>query len=516
VARDANGDIWAGLGWFSSYVSGTQRLFHSTDGGLTWTSTVLPMMQDRGLTAFTVLNDNTLFLAAHSYEDRPIGVHFFASYNLGNNWQQTALVPPTPHQYIGEGFLSVTQVADGRILFPVARWSGDDPYNTGIYGGLYSSTDGGHTFPVVRSTFNFCAEAHVIELQSGNLLGAFRHQRLRYPGETDEEILALGGAIDESFAFKNVFLGDSYDGGTTWENLRPLKDEQGNALLGYGEAHGQLVQVPDGRVVLVHDHRYPAEQRDNRARVSWDEGQTWEPERYYISYGNAYPASVALEDGTIVTVNGNCGANWGWPSGPWIAHAIRWQLRPRSELDGDDDNIPDRRDNCPDDANTDQADDDSDGVGDACDNCPDVVNPDQADLDGDTIGDVCDDDADGDGLLNVNDNCPMAANPGQEDADSDGVGDPCDVCPNTLPGLEVDEEGCPTPIPGDMDRDGDVDQEDFGFFQVCLSGSGIPQNDESCLTARLDADTDVDQDDVSLFWVCRSGANVVGDPSCAD
>jgi hypothetical protein len=68
---------------------------------------------------------------------------------------------------------------------------------------------------------------------------------------------------------------------------------------------------------------------------------------------------------------------------------------------------------------------DADGVADSADNCPADANADQADLDTDAIGDVCDTDIDGDDVLNADDNCPLIANEDQEDTDSDGIGDAC-------------------------------------------------------------------------------------------
>jgi len=170
-------------------------------------------------------------------------------------------------------------------------------------------------------------------------------------------------------------------------------------------------------------------------------------------------------------------------------------------LDTDGDGIPDEEDNCPFDANPDQADYDGDGVGNACDNCPDVDNPDQMDMDGDGIGDVCDPDDDNDGVLDELDNCPMKKNPNQEESDMictpppcppcipsptlpcppcptepkvclpyyDGIGDACDNCPYDYnpDQNDADEDGigdvcdeCPYDPENDIDEDdvcGDVD-----------------------------------------------------------
>ncbi len=72
-------------------------------------------------------------------------------------------------------------------------------------------------------------------------------------------------------------------------------------------------------------------------------------------------------------------------------------------------------------------------------------------------------------------------------------------------------------VPGDADDDGDVDADDFGLFQLCLTGSGATQTDPACQFADManGGDGDVDQDDVMVFLGCLSGANMPGQPSCA-
>jgi hypothetical protein len=71
-------------------------------------------------------------------------------------------------------------------------------------------------------------------------------------------------------------------------------------------------------------------------------------------------------------------------------------------------------------------------------------------------------------------------------------------------------------IPGDFDDDKDVDLDDWGRMQVCLTASGSEQNDPACAPAILDGDPDVDAGDVVVFQGCMSGAGIPGDPTCAD
>lgn len=68
----------------------------------------------------------------------------------------------------------------------------------------------------------------------------------------------------------------------------------------------------------------------------------------------------------------------------------------------------------------------------------------------------------------------------------------------------------------DFDRDQDVDLDDFGHLQRCLTGFGEAVVDAGCLDARLDADSDIDATDVQLFEQCLSGANVAPEEDCLE
>jgi hypothetical protein len=63
---------------------------------------------------------------------------------------------------------------------------------------------------------------------------------------------------------------------------------------------------------------------------------------------------------------------------------------------------------------------------------------------------------------------------------------------------------CGTLVGGDFDGDNDVDQQDFGHLQACLSGSGMAPG-PGCEDADLDIDGDVDQDDFAAFRACMGG-----------
>ena len=145
------------------------------------------------------------------------------------------------------------------------------------------------------------------------------------------------------------------------------------------------------------------------------------------------------------------------------------------------------------------------GVNDTCD----------LDTDRDGLIDDCDPDDDNDGIPDASDNCPKITNADEADADGDGVGDACDACPHTVRGQAVTADGCPVDVPGDMDRDGDVDMSDFGLLQACLTGPIVTQTDPACVRAKLNAGDYVDHQDVLIFAQCRSGSEIPANPACA-
>jgi PA domain-containing protein/thrombospondin type 3 repeat protein len=156
--------------------------------------------------------------------------------------------------------------------------------------------------------------------------------------------------------------------------------------------------------------------------------------------------------------------------------------------DADIDGIADASDNCPNDANADQADNDGDHLGDVCDpdddndgvldgadNCPFIANADQANNDGDAQGDVCDPDDDNDGVLDGADNCPFAANADQLDTDGDGQGDACDADDDN-DGVLDGADNCPLTANADQ-LDFDLD----GIGDACDTATGPAKFKYQCM-----------------------------------
>jgi outer membrane protein OmpA-like peptidoglycan-associated protein len=153
----------------------------------------------------------------------------------------------------------------------------------------------------------------------------------------------------------------------------------------------------------------------------------------------------------------------------------------RKPKDRDEDGIPDKEDQCPDDPGLEEfqgcPDRDGDKIIDVRDSCPDV--PGLAKFEG------CPD-RDGDDIQDSEDDCPdtpgVAAFNGCPDRDGDGIQDKEDACPDE-PGPEA-TQGCP-----DRDGDGVIDSEDQcpdkpgdAAHQGCpdTDGDGLYDNEDRC------------------------------------
>lgn len=342
IGRARNGDMYIVVG---------PALFMSTDGGHEWTSRPVPPAGENGSRAFTVLHDGRLLLAVQA-EDGAC-MEFSASADGGETWLHVSSLSASPFERIGEGFLYLSQLRDGTILFPVCRYDsvppGEHPKNTPQH--VFRSTDGGRSWqggevedaevlpvgsgpqarwPGMGGTFPGCYETHVLELSGGRLLAAYRYSG--YPQPWHRGMVAAWGGkpVPDGIGrfFKQVFLGDSVDGGRTWQNLRPLLDADGRPVLEFGETHGHLQELPDGRLILVHDRRYPYDSANIVAHLSEDGGTTWRRERYHLAFGVGYPSSLALADGTVLTATtATPFGSDGLPTEPCCrARLIRWRV----------------------------------------------------------------------------------------------------------------------------------------------------------------------------------------------
>jgi hypothetical protein len=318
--------------------------------------------EDGGIGVFAVLADDSFLGVAGGGADP---IRFYGSADRGHSWKKLSELPLEPfHAAYADG--NILQLRDKTLLFPV-NWRVNQPEGGNLLRqGLFvqymvRSSDGGRSWqnypdpvfwrklikanltvagtsqrarnPGPGGSFPGCFETGLAELPDGTILAALRYSGAPEPWHTPEIVKTWRGSKPDAHGrmFKNVLLGDSPDRGHTWQNLRPVTDAKGETLLPRYDTSAVLVQMPDGRLVMVTVRRGPYGQCQLVGKVSEDGGRTWLPEEYRVMAGFGYPSSLALPDGTIITVSGKTVPKEGerMPDRPKGAEVIRWHLPER-------------------------------------------------------------------------------------------------------------------------------------------------------------------------------------------
>ncbi len=346
IGMDSHGTIYAVM---------HRRIFVSDDGGRSWSGLkvdiermnpppAIVVADNFQYDSFGVLRDGTLLWGY--CVDATCDICVARSHDGGKTWSDPVRLDKTPFDQCGGNQSCMTQLADGTVLYPCrvgprqeyleeVRERGAVPYDGKPFMKtmVYRSTDGGQTWPDKHELQVWGTETSITELRSGKLVAAIRYQRHGPPGspipDYEPPDLAEIDAVEGGIVGKRVFFADSRDGGVTWTNFRPIWRKTGGPIdHPHGDAHGQLLQLADGRVVLTYDHRYPYDEGGVWARISEDECETWRPEIYRLSSGTGYGASSVTSDGVIVTVCGNTPLSTetaGTVDGKWYAQVVRWR-----------------------------------------------------------------------------------------------------------------------------------------------------------------------------------------------
>jgi hypothetical protein len=191
---------------------------------------------------------------------------------------------------------------DGRLLYVgQARVGSDGRRDVPLV--VEESRDEGASWQQIASlelpawaSLGHCSEPHVVEADSGKLVALVRYEP---PAEDARWMLQA----------------ESFDGGLTWTCCRS------SGVWGWPP---HLLRLQNGWLLLSCGHRRPP--YGERARISRDEGQTWdEPEIELCPAPNhdlGYPATAQLADGTLLTVFYQCPA----VGEKTVLMATRWHL----------------------------------------------------------------------------------------------------------------------------------------------------------------------------------------------
>ena len=208
---------------------------------------------------------------------------FYASYDRCHSWQGPYILPLFGQTGIEARTDYLLEDARTCTLFlTAAKTDGDE--GKGVF--CARTVDGGRTF-ALRSWVATSEEGYVIMPSSVRLSPETIVTAVR----THE-----GGVFDQGQHWIDLHRSD--DDGLTWRHLaRPVPDT------GMGGNPPAMLRLQDGRLCLTYGYR--AEPYGIRARLSDDEGMTWDEELILRddagSHDLGYPRTIQRPDGTLVT-----------------------------------------------------------------------------------------------------------------------------------------------------------------------------------------------------------------------
>ncbi len=203
-------------------------------------------------------------------------------------WEDPVRVPcSAPHGPI--------ELSDGRLMYVGAELSRKQIERKGDIVAV-ESRDQGKTWSVIGRInmypeypgdspdgYSYLCEPHVVEAEDGQLIGMARYEER--PNQKPERTRSV------------LWQFASEDGGRTWTEPKPT------GILGKPP---HLTRLQDGRIMVTYGYRH--EPYGERACISADGGRNWDYDNEIVLRNDApsgdlgYPASVQLDDGSIMTV----------------------------------------------------------------------------------------------------------------------------------------------------------------------------------------------------------------------
>jgi len=242
-----------------------------------------------------ILSDGTFVCVPRdSGGERSDPLAVWASGDEGRSWQMLSEIVIPDEYNTRYPVFGIYRLSDDTLLCVIGARIGDYRANTLASAPLlvYRSTDNGRSWEEPRKLAEWCGEGGMAQLPSGRLLAVLRYG-VGYAGKEAATKMQEEGLVIEK-VHKTLWLSDSDDQGRSWQNFRQLTTV-------HGQCYGFPAALSDGTVVVTHDCRYGPYPSSCRAMISYDEGQTWEDEAYFVA-ATIGAQSVVVADDVILTI----------------------------------------------------------------------------------------------------------------------------------------------------------------------------------------------------------------------